>query len=169
MSIRNEEYKQFAELACDPVKYARGVLGYDLWNMQEQILYAVAADHRVAIKACHALSKTLTAALLALWWIVRYEDGIAITTAPTYEQVKKLLWTEIHRALKNSKVGYPAPNLTELRLGPGNYAVGLSTNSGVRFQGYHGSHLLVILDEAPGIEGTFGMLSKEPAPAAMFM
>jgi len=77
----------------------------------------------------------------------------SITTAPTYEQVKKLLWTEIHRALQTSKIAYPPPNLTELKLGPGNYAVGLSTNSGVRFQVYHGSHLLVILDEAPGIEG----------------
>jgi phage terminase large subunit len=107
----------------------------------------------VAIKACHASSKTLTLALLVLWWIVRYKDGIAITTAPTHEQVKKLLWMEIHRALRNSKIPYPSANLTELKLAPGNYAVGLATNSGVRFQGYHGSHLLVVLDEAPGIEG----------------
>jgi phage terminase large subunit len=152
-TIRNEEYEQLAEVVRDPVKYARGVLGYDLWKIQEEILHAVAAYPRVAIKACHASSKTLTAALLVLWWIVWHKDGIAITTAPTYEQVRKLLWMEIHRALPHSKVKYPPANHTELRLGPGNYAVGLATNSGVRFQGYHGSHLLVVLDEAPGIEG----------------
>ena len=152
-STRNVEYDQLAEVTKDPVKYARGVLGYDLWETQEQILYAAAEHSRVAVKACHASSKTLTLALLVLWWIVRYKDGIAITTAPTYEQVKKLLWMEIHRALRDSKVDYPPASLTELRIGPGNYASGLSTNSGIRFQGFHGSKLLVVIDEAVGVEG----------------
>src|SRR5271169_3747518 len=49
---------------------------------------------------------------------------------------------------------YPQANLTELRLGLGNYAIGFSTDKrdqGVRFQGFHSPNLLVIIDEAPGI------------------
>jgi len=150
---RGQEERRFLEIIGDPAKYARFVLGYDLWSTQEEILHAVAEHQRVAVKACHASSKTLTLALLILWWIIRHKDAIAITTAPTYEQVRKLLWMEIHRALPNSQICYPPASQTELRIGPGNYALGLSTNSGVRMQGYHSSHMLVVLDEAPGIEG----------------
>jgi phage terminase large subunit len=150
-TTRRVEYDKLAEVTKDPIKYARGVLGYDLWEMQEQILHAAAKHSRVAVKACHASSKTFTAAAAVLWWITRYRDGIAITTAPKFEQVEKLLFMEIHKALQTSKIAYPKPNLTELKLGPGNYAVGLSTNTGVRFQGFHGPHVLLVLDEALGI------------------
>jgi phage terminase large subunit len=36
-------------------------------------------------------------------------------------------------------------------LGPNHYAIGISTNEGERFQGFHGD-VLVILDEAPGVK-----------------
>jgi hypothetical protein len=45
-------------------------------------------------------------------------------------------------------------NQTEITMPDGSKALGLSTNEGVRFQGWHarpGSFLLVILDEAPGV------------------
>jgi phage terminase large subunit len=144
--------RKLVEILCDPVKFARHVLGYDLWPTQEEMLRAITTHPRLGVKACHASSKTLTAALLVLWWIARYKDGIAITTAPKFEQVEKLLFAEIHKATQNSKFAYPKLNLSQVKLGPDNYALGLSTNAGVRFQGFHGAHLLVILDEAPGIE-----------------
>jgi hypothetical protein len=40
---------------------------------------------------------------------------------------------------------------TELRLGPQNYAIGLSTDDSSRFQGFHSGHVLIVLDEAPGV------------------
>jgi hypothetical protein len=55
------------------------------------------------------------------------------------------------RAVKRSRIKYPTVSQTELKLGPGNYAIGLSTNEGVRFQGFHGDHILIVLDEAPGV------------------
>ena len=38
--------------------------------------------------------------------------------------------------------------------GKNNFALGLSTDSAESFQGYHGGHVLIIADEAPGIEPT---------------
>lgn len=103
------------------------------------------------MKACHASGKTFVAAVAVLWWVTRFPDGIVVTTAPTWTQVERVLWGEIHRAAQRSRIKYPALNQTELKLGPGNYAIGLSTNEGVRFQGFHGDHILIILDEAPGV------------------
>jgi hypothetical protein len=41
---------------------------------------------------------------------------------------------------------------TELKFrGDDNFALGLSTNQVENFQGYHGKHVLIIVDEAPGI------------------
>jgi hypothetical protein len=135
----------------DPVRFARGLLRCDLWPVQAEILRAVATCPRTAVKACHASGKTFVAAATVLWWTTRYPDGIVVTTAPTWTQVERVLWGEIHRAVQRSRIKYPPLNQTELKLGPGNYAIGLSTNEGVRFQGFHGDHILIVLDEAPGV------------------
>lgn len=134
----------------DPARFAGAALGVDLWDTQGQILHSVAANTRTAVKACHASSKTFTAAVAALWWVTRHPDGVVLTTAPTWMQVQRQVWPEIHNLLARSRIQYPDASQMELRLGPDRYILGLATDQGVRFQGYHG-HILVILDEAPGI------------------
>jgi phage terminase large subunit len=146
-----DEATALAEVVRDPVRFCRGLLCQDLWALQEAILRAVASRPRTAVKACHASGKTFVAAVAVLWFVTRYRDGIVVTTAPTWTQVEKLLWGEIHRAAQSSRIAFPQLNKTELRIGPGNYALGLSTNEGVRFQGFHG-RLLVVVDEAPGVK-----------------
>lgn len=140
-----------AELLTDPVAFVRGVLGHKVWKKQSEILRSVAANKQTAVKACHGSSKTFTASEALLWWLSRYSDGIVVTTAPTWFQVENLLWQEVHKAIATSRVAFPKPLSTELTIAPGNYAIGLSTNETVRFQGFHGDHVLFILDEAPGV------------------
>jgi hypothetical protein len=134
----------------DAIGFSRTILRHDLWPMQERILHAIASSPRVAVKAAHATGKTFIAADAVLWWLTCYPDGIVVTTAPTWTQVERVLWGAIHRAAEGSLIAYPPLNQTELRLGPGNFAIGLSTNEGVRFQGFHG-RILVVIDEAPGV------------------
>jgi hypothetical protein len=123
-----------------------------MWAAQADILAAVATHPRVAVKACHSSGKTFVAAAAVLWFLTRYSDGIVVTTAPTWTQVEKLLWGEIHKAVQRSRIAFPEASKTELRIGPGNYAIGLSTNEGIRFQGFHG-RVLIVVDEAPGVKG----------------
>jgi hypothetical protein len=90
-----------------------------------------------------------------LWWLTVHRDGIVVTTAPTWLQVEKVIWGEIKSAVLRSvlcgKLKFPVPTQTELRLGPQNYAIGLSTDDSSRFQGFHSGHVLIVLDEAPGV------------------
>jgi hypothetical protein len=88
--------------------------------------------------------------LIALLGLVACPDGIAVTTAPTWTQVERLLWGEIRKSVAVSAIRYPTPLKTRLDLGPNRYALGLSTNEGVRFQGWHGK-ILIVIDEAPGV------------------
>jgi phage terminase large subunit len=135
---------------ADPVEFSRHAFGQDHWGVQAEILRSVAKNQRTAVKACHASGKTFCAAAAVLHWITANPDGIAITTAPTWMQVERVLWGEIHRALQSSSIPYPMPRKTKLELGPNRYALGLSTNEGVRFQGWHGK-ILIVIDEAPGV------------------
>ena len=61
------------------------------------------------------------------------------------------MWGEIAVARRNSRIAFPEPTATELKLGDKRYAVGLSTNDPNKFQSYHAAHVLIIADEAQGI------------------
>src|SRR5262249_49345300 len=102
-----------AGVVRDPVRFCHGLLRQDLSPLQQAILRAVASRSRVAVKACHASGKTFVAAVAVLWFVSRYRDGIVVTTAPTWTQVEKLLWGEIHRAAQASRLAFPQLTKTE--------------------------------------------------------
>ena len=157
-SLYTPEQKAIAiETLKDPVLFAKRMLGSDCWSLQAEILRSIAFNPRTAVKACHSSSKTFTLALAVLWWLARWKNAVCVITAPTKLQVSRLAFGEIHSALARSVYPYPKALLTELKFNPHRYAVGFTTsvqnqNEGVRFQGFHGEHVLIICDEAPGID-----------------
>lgn len=160
--ISQEQQLRIKQSIEDPILFAKAYLGTDCWQTQAEILHSLEKPFaRVAVKACHSSSKTFTAALAALWFLARYQEAIVVTTAPTWNQVEKQLWGEIHSALARSRYPFPKANQTELNFlsqgYPKRYAQGLATtvtkqDEGVKFQGYHADKLLFILDEAPGVD-----------------
>jgi hypothetical protein len=135
----------------DPVRFARDILGVQLWQREVELLRSVATHTRTAVKACHASGKTFTAAIAVLWRIARYRSGVVLTTSPTLRQVKTQLWMEIRRMAAASRLRFPALNRSDVQLAEGNYAMGLSTDRVIHLQGYHGQ-ILIVVDEAPGID-----------------
>jgi len=136
-----------------PVGFVKGALGHSIWFKQREIMEDVATQRRVAVKSCNASGKTFLSADLTLWWVTTFFDGIVVTTAHTWTQVSSLLWGEIRNTVANpgTKIKYGDINETEIRLGPKNYAIGLSTNQSARFSGFHAGHVLIVMDEAEGI------------------
>jgi phage terminase large subunit len=152
--LLSPERKSFVrKVVSDPVLFATHILGVDLWQREAEILRSIKTHRRTAVKACHGVGKTFTLAVVALWWLARYPEGIVLTTSPTQRQVRTQLWSEIHRAVERAKVPYPKLKTTELKFrDDNNFAIGFSTNQSENFQGYHGKYVLIIADEAPGIE-----------------
>lgn len=148
--IDSDTALQLGQVLSDPVAFSEGILNHNHWSTAQKILRSVATNRRTAVKACHASSKTFTAADAAIWWAVAFPDAKVITTAPTWIQVEKLLWGNIKTAMANANIKFPDPLKTFVELSPENYMMGLSTDEGVRFQGWHGT-ILIILDEAPGV------------------
>ena len=137
----------------DPVDFACNTLGVEPWDKQKQILSAIGASRYVAVRSCNGAGKTFTAAVTILWWLMSYDNAIVITTAPSERQVREILWRE----LRNLYV--PARDIiggkltrTRLELSPKRYAYGFSTNTEDRFQGFHSGNILVIVDEASGVD-----------------
>lgn len=143
---------RFGAYFNDPVGFCKDVLGVSLWERQRQIAEAVAHDRRVAVKSGHGIGKTFLMACLTLWWLYA-RRGLVVTTGPTKEQVEDVLWREIAERANLTLVPLPGKTFgTEHRVSPTWYAVGITTEKAEAFQGRHHEHLLVIIDEAPGVQ-----------------
>src|SRR5207253_1420450 len=123
---------------ADPVGFAQAVLGVEPWETQIRIMEALAREPRVSVRSCHGAGKTLCAAWCALWFLMTRPGSIVVTTAPTGNQVKNLLWRRLRAAYANSRVPLPGKCQTQqLDCGPDWYAIGISTDEEVNFQGPH--------------------------------
>jgi len=138
----------------DPGFFVREVIGDNAWETQVAIMESV-RDHRVtAVPSCHSSGKSWTAGRVALWFGACHPGAKVITTAPTERQVKGVLWGEIHRAAKSSKIplGGEATAM-QLKFEADHWIWGFTAPDWdeSRFQGFHAPHILVIVDEASGI------------------
>lgn len=139
----------------DPVWFVEHVLGDTPWQKQKEILEAVRDHKEVAIASCHAAGKSWISSRAVLWFSSCYVMSRVVTTAPTFDQVRDILWQEIRQAHAASKYPLGGKLLdTRLDFGPNWFATGRSTNDANRFQGAHSSkgHIFVVADEAAGIE-----------------
>ena len=121
--------------------------------MQQDIARSIVQHPLTAVKGCHASGKTFVAAGLPLYWLMRYPRGKVFVTAPTLRQVKTF-FGEISLARSHSRLTevIPEPSTLALKINEERYAFGASSSKGVNVQGLHGQHVLIIAEEAPGIE-----------------
>lgn len=136
----------------DPVDFQNAILQRTLWGRQQDIAKAAAFTRVTAVKGCHASGKTFAAAGTVLHHLRNHQQGKAITVAPTLRQVK-LMWQEIEMARQRSRIAFPDCSTTGLRMTEERYGIGFSSSKGVNAQGFHGSDVLIITDESPGISG----------------
>jgi hypothetical protein len=148
------EAERAATIEDAPVGWIERRLGERLWSKQVEIALAVRNHRRVAVHSCHGVGKSFLAARLAAWWIDAHPPGTAfvVTTAPTFEQVRAILWREIARAHAKGKLAGHV-NLTEWFVGGELVGFGRkpADTDPAAFQGIHARYVLVILDEAAGV------------------
>ena len=160
-----EEYK------INPDKFFKDCLGVadkSLWDVPLQIMRAIATYKRVAIKSGHGVGKSWVCGRLPLWWLSAFGPlAKVMTTAPTFPQVKSIIWDELKGAHKNAvrPIGGDLHDV-DLWMGEGWWAQGLSTDDQQRFQGFHSENLLLIYDEGGGIRpeiwsGGLGIATSE--------
>ena len=150
LNLTKSQIKKFqTKISNDPIYFATKVLGRNLWSKEVEILEAIRDEREVAVRSCHASGKTYTAATAINWWLLSFPNSVVITTAPTFRQVKEILWREIKGAVAG-KALYPSKAMldTAINISENWFALGLSTDRSDQFQGFHSAHLLVVVDEA---------------------
>lgn len=142
-------------MAGDPNLFIEHVLGIRLWEKQRAIARSVWDVRRTAVKSCHGSGKTFTSATIILAYLMLKPYSRVVTTAPTFRQVVKLLWSEVRRAYKRSSIPLGGKLLTnQLIIDDGWEAMGYTADDPDAFQGVHSEtgNVLVVLDEAAGID-----------------
>lgn len=138
----------------DPVSWARDRLREHMWSKQREIMDALRDHRRVAVRSCHGVGKSHLASRAAAWWLDTHEPGTAfvVSTAPTFPQVRAILWRYIRQAHKRGnligRVNQTEWLIDEELVGYGRKPADHDESA---FQGIHAKHVLVILDEACGI------------------
>lgn len=143
--------------AADPVRWAEEKMGLELWSGQKEILTSVRDHPLTAVKSCHEIGKSYSAALTVCWWLDTHEPGSAfvVTSAPTDKQVKAILWREIGKMHRAGKLP-GRTNLSEWYIGAELVAFGRkpADHDPTAFQGLHAKYMLLVLDEACGMPKT---------------
>lgn len=141
----------------DPVGFVTEAVGDFIWSKQTEVLEAVRDHSRVAVRSCHSAGKSFIAARVAAWWIAAHpmHSAFVVTTAPTFSQVRAILWREIGRAYRAGKLPGRI-NQTEWWMGEEQVAFGRKPAdwNPDAFQGIHAEYVLVIIDEASGVPAT---------------
>lgn len=136
-----------------PNDYIHDVYGWNLWSKQREIVDDIFKYRQVAVKTCNAIGKSQVAALIGHAFLDLLPGALVVTTAPTYRQVRDVLWRyfgTVHKSARYSLGGHLTQ--TGLEYDSDWYAIGFSTKYPENFAGYHADYILVIADEAGGIE-----------------
>lgn len=146
----------------DPIKFFVDVLDVKqelIWSKMTEISHSVRDYKKTAVKAGHSVSKSFTSSRIALWFLYNFYPSTVITTAPSHVQVEDILWREIRSAHAQAKIPLGGKvTKTQIELGQKWFAYGFATKpdtvtqQATRFQGFHNDNILIIFDEAAGID-----------------
>lgn len=139
----------------DPVRFAREVIGVEPWKRQVDILEAAKKHRRVAVSSGHKVSKSHSAAILALWFYCSFDDARVVMSSTTSRQVDQILWRELrmlHARAALTIDGEPA-QLARSGLKSDDFReiVGFTAREAEAVAGVSGKNLLYVVDEASGV------------------
>lgn len=166
---------RFKRYQGDLVGYCREILGVEPWpgrnghKGQLELFEDISASVRAQlagqpapqvfrVEAGHGVGKTYGAAGIVNWFFDVFVPSIAMTTAPTADQVELLLWKNIKAQRQGKDLpGRVLPDAPKMVKGPNHFAYGRTTSDAggqgtARIQGQHDEYLLFILDEAEGLQ-----------------
>ena len=138
---------------ADPQFFCEKVLGVFPWAKQIEIMNSVRDNPNTIVVSANAQGKSWVSAAIVLWWLFTHKDSMVITTAPTYRQIMSVLWAEVSKMYNGARIPLGG-DLTsgKIQVDDKWFALGIPSSEEVRFQGYHAEDILVVFDEAAGIE-----------------
>jgi phage terminase large subunit len=147
------------EYRDDILGFARDVLGVQPWSRQAEILRAVLSHKRVSVVSGHKVGKSTALAIVALWFYCSFPGARVVIMATTDRQVNGIIWREIKRLVRNSRIPIPGADEIHQRAlagleNPADFAEikGYTAKEAEGAAGVSGSHILYLIDEASGVD-----------------
>jgi hypothetical protein len=93
-------------------------------------------------------------ACTVIWYMCCFPRARVVTTATNFNQVQNVLWGEIRRIHANAlwPLGGNMYRIPKWVAGEGHSAIGISSDKPDSLQGIHSPHVLIVIDEAQGID-----------------
>ena len=172
--IQDPRYIDFVKrYSADLQRFAKEVCGLELTYQQIELAQSVQPfGSRTTISSGHGTGKTASYGVIALWHLTCFYHSVTAIIAPNIMQVRKQVFKEIALSLNRMKKGAFAWVADEIELqaeevhikGAKQYwhilAKTAPKNEPENLAGLHADFLLIIVDEASGVEDThFGVLT----------
>lgn len=140
--------------AHNPARFAYDVFGIEAWDRQQEMLQSAVDHDHFAWKTGHKTGKSMSVAIIAIWWALTRPNARVGITSSSFLQVKKIIWREIKRLYRMAKVDiggklFDDPR-TGLTFGDGNEIFGFSTTDVENAAGFSSPNNLFLIDEASG-------------------
>ena len=147
----------------DPDLFNSAILGRSLYcDYQRQWCADLVAYRCLAVETGNQTGKDYWIGGIVPWWLYTRKDSLVIVTGPGQSLLGSVTWKEIRRAITNApllQLIRPSTVSTGVKtsphtvtLGPGWQALGYSTTTIERASGQHAGQLLVIIEEASGLD-----------------
>ena len=137
--------------------------GKHFWSRQQEMCASVVKYRKTVVYSGNMIGKDFWIGRLVWWWLLTRPGSMVYVCGPSQTSLGTITWKEVRQATprwmgtkissvsaKMSKGAKTSPQLVDL--GNGWMAMGLSTTNVERASGHHNPNLLVIVDEASGIE-----------------
>ena len=129
---------------------------YYITDQQRVIIESIAKHKRTSVKAGRGVGKTGALAFLILWWHSMFPEARSVAFAPSFPQLASVLWPEIAKWLSRSMLKdyfiYTKRGLFLKEDNKVNFSEPRTAAKEESAQGLHAEHLLLIIDEASGVQ-----------------
>lgn len=130
---------------------------------QEAFLRELPKQKRISIRSGHGTGKDASASWAVLWFLSTRVFSKVVCTAPTNRQLVDILWSEISKWLRDSAIQdefvVQSDKIFKKEASKEWWARAVSpsvkadpADQAETLAGFHGDHLLIVVDEASGVE-----------------
>jgi len=127
------------------------------WGRQREICRAIADPSIRTVLAItgNGVGKSYLGAGVALWYGQSHEPAKVLTTGPTFDQLRAVLWGNIFRAYHQSELEGTAVSLRHdsllIQWADEWFVKGINPDNIESASGYHGGNLIALVDEASAL------------------
>ena len=166
MAEVNRKLARWREGTDGPILFCREALGIEPTPHQQELLAKLAGfvpdvgKYGTTVRSGQGCGKSAAAAIAVNWFLTVFRDSLVHCTAPTEKQLHVVLWGELDRQIRGSKflsqfLDWRATRILVRGESPSWSAVAHTARNMEALQGKHRQDMLVVCDEASGIEGQF--------------